>query len=171
MTGDGHAELYEPKRLRPEHQTTGFDCGVPSLNAWLTRSANVAQSKGVAAVDVWTRAERVVAYYAISPTSTSAQGLPTSASTDLSLVPSYLLGKLALDRSLHGHNLGARLLAHAMWRVLDAADRAGGRLLVVDAIDDAAVGFYEHFGFIRVSETMRLYMKVSTIRAALERDN
>jgi GNAT superfamily N-acetyltransferase len=160
-------EHFHPERLGAHHVTSEFDCGVPSLNAWLVRSALTAQSKGVAAVEVWADGDRVLAYFAISPTSVSGAGLPASASTGLEVIPAYLLGKLALDRSLHGRGLGARLLTQALRRVLAAADRAGGRLLVVDAIDDAAAEFYRHFGFVPIEGTNRLYMKVATIRAAL----
>lgn len=90
--------MFQPERLAAEHDLTAFDCGVPSLNAWLQRTAHTAQAKGVAVTDVW-------------------------------------------------------------------ADAGGGRLIVVDAIDDAAAGFYRHFGFREVPGTTRWWMKVATVRA------
>jgi GNAT superfamily N-acetyltransferase len=84
-------------------------------------------------------------------------------------VPALLLARLALDRTLHGQGLGTELLLDALTRALAASNRVGGRYLVVDAIDDRAVAFYEHHGFLRVpgSALRRLVRKVSDIEASL----
>ena len=156
--------MYLPERLTARHDLAAFDCGVPSLNDWLQRTALTAQAKGVTVTDVWADAGRVVAYYSVSPTAVVSDGLSRRATTGLDVVPGYLLGRLALDRSLHGQGLGERLLVHALERIVRAADEGGGRLVVVDAIDDAAAGFYEHFGFQPIPATMRLFLKVSTMR-------
>ncbi len=161
--------MFLPERLTARHDLAAFDCGMPSLNDWLRRTALTAQAKGVTVTDVWADAGRVVAYYSISPTAVVSDGLPRGASTGLDVIPGYLLGRLALDRSLHGQGLGERLLVHALERILRAADEGGGRLVVVDAIDDAAAGFYERFGFRSVPGTMRLFVKVSTIRESSRR--
>lgn len=79
----------------------------------------------------------------------------------------YLIARLALDVSLHGRGRSAQLLLDALGGVVRAAEISGGRLIVVDAIDDAAQQFYEHFGFIPVNNRPgRLVMKVSTVEAA-----
>lgn len=161
--------MYLPERLIARHDVDAFDCGVPSLSDWLRRTALTAQAKGVTVTDVWADAGRVVAYYSVSPTAVVSDGLPRGASTGLDVTPGYLLGRLALDRPLHGQGLGERLLVHALERIVRAADEGGGRLMVVDAIDDVAAGFYEHFGFRSVPGTLRLFMKVPTIRDAHQR--
>ena len=160
-------EPLEPEPLAPHHHLDTFDCGIPALNDWLRRTALAAQAKSVAVTDVWARDRSVVAYYSVSPTAVAAPALPRSASTGLDVVTGYLLGKLALDRSLHGQGHGERLLVQALRRIVRAADAGGGRLIIVDPIDDAAAGFYAHFGFREIPGTTRLYMKVSTARAAL----
>lgn len=55
-----------------------------------------------------------------------------------------------------------------METIVVAAEAAGGRLVVVDALHEEALVFYQRFGFIRIGNTLRLYMKISRIRAALE---
>lgn len=159
--------MFLPERLTTRHDLDPFDCGVPALNDWLQRTALTAQAKGVTVTDVWSDAGRVVAYYSVSPTAVVSDGLPRGASTGLDVIPGFLLGRLALDRSLHGRGLGERLLVHTLERIVRAADEGGGRLVVVDAIDDAAAGFYEHLGFVRIPGTMRLFMKVATLRRAM----
>ncbi|MEZ0364308.1 GNAT family N-acetyltransferase [Mycobacterium sp. pUA109] len=87
-------------------------------------------------------------------------------------MPAVLLGKLALDRRLHGQGLGGQLLFDAYLRVLAATRIVAARYLVVDAIDDAAVGFYEHYGFSRVpaQASMRMVRKISDLEADVEFD-
>lgn len=87
---------------------------------------------------------------------------------DLSQFPAYLLARLALDGSLCGQGLGGQLLRDALEVIVAAANHAAGRLIVVDAIDDAAAAFYRHYGFQPVTgDPRRLVMKVATARNAL----
>jgi len=57
-----------------------------------------------------------------------------------------LLGRLAVERRFQGHGLGAALLRHAMDLTVVAADEVGITLLVVNALNDEAAGFYRRFG-------------------------
>jgi GNAT superfamily N-acetyltransferase len=80
-----------------------------------------------------------------------------------------LLARLALDRSLHGHGLGGALLAEALARVESATQTVAARFVVADAIDEPAVAFYEHHGFRRLPEALRLVQGLRDIAAALGR--
>jgi GNAT superfamily N-acetyltransferase len=81
-----------------------------------------------------------------------------------------LLARIALDRSLQGQGLGGELLVDALSRAVQASDVAAARLVVVDAIDEAAAAFYEHHGFVAVpGNRQRLVQKVNDIAAALGR--
>jgi predicted N-acetyltransferase YhbS len=88
-------------------------------------------------------------------------------------VPAYLLARLALDLSLQGQGLGGELLVDALGRIVAAADVAGGRLIVVDAIDEAAAAFYARHDFRSVRgaaasvSPRRMAMKIATARSAL----
>jgi nucleotide-binding universal stress UspA family protein len=64
--------------------------------------------------------------------------------------------------------LGSELLVDALERIVDAAHVGGGRLIVVDAIDDEAHAYYRRHDFVPVADTMRLYLKIATARAALD---
>jgi GNAT superfamily N-acetyltransferase len=67
-------------------------------------------------------------------------------------IPGVLLARLAVERRMQGQGVGKYLLREALGRTLELA-RAGPvafRLLVTDAIDDAAARFYEHHGFARL---------------------
>jgi predicted N-acetyltransferase YhbS len=84
-----------------------------------------------------------------------------------SVVPGYLLARLALATPLHGQGLGGELLLDALSRIVEAARISGGRLIVVDALDDHAHAFYRRYDFIPVDGSSRLYLKVATADAIL----
>jgi GNAT superfamily N-acetyltransferase len=156
--------------IGPHHDLDSFDCGVPSLNDWLTQQARRADGAGTARTVVWTSGDghRVVAYFALAPTQVARRELPSSSlAGGYSTIPGYLIARLALARELHGQGLGTQLLLDAIGRIMRAARLSGGRLVVVDAVDEAAHGFYRRHDFVPVDGTMRLFMKVATAEKAL----
>lgn len=162
--------MFFAERLGPGHDLGRFRCGNATLDAWLADHALHAQRAGTARTYVWVdEAGEVVAYYALVPHTIERAQLPTKigrGSPDV--VPAVLLARLALAETLHGRGLGAELVADALGVALDAMARVGGRLVVVDAIDDAAAGFYVHLGFVPVpGDPHRLVMKASTAARAL----
>ena len=62
-------------------------------------------------------------------------------------IPVILLGQLAVDLDYQGRGLGGDLIVDAGRRALAAADLIGARAIIVQALDEGAVNFYEHFGF------------------------
>jgi GNAT superfamily N-acetyltransferase len=83
-------------------------------------------------------------------------------------IPALLLAKLALDRSHQGSGLGSELLVTALTTIVEAAKRAEGRLVIVDAVNDQAKRFYEHHNFTPLpGDDRRLVMKLSTAAGAL----
>ena len=84
------------------------------------------------------------------------------------VIPAILLARLALDGSLQGQGLGAELLWDALSRAVAANRQAAASLVVVDAIDERAASFYEHFGLEPIpGNPTRLVQKMSSIEAAL----
>jgi GNAT superfamily N-acetyltransferase len=158
--------------LADGHDLGAFACGVDSLDRWLREQAVRAQRSDTARTYVWTPTDtpRVVAYYAITPTQVRRDEVSRAMSGGVGIVPAYLLARLALDRSLRGRGLGAQLLLDAVERIVQAAETAAGRLIVVDAIDDGAAAFYAHHDFQPVSgNPLRLVMKIATARKAMGR--
>ncbi|MGV0794751.1 GNAT family N-acetyltransferase [Mycolicibacterium sp. XJ1819] len=164
---------FESARLDSEyHILDGFDCGKEQLNTWLVQQAVRADQTRTAQVTVWTPLGecRVCAYFAICPTVVSRKddGISGSLAGGVSTIPGYLIAKLALDSSLHGRGFGEQLLRDAIARVVEASNHGGGRLIVVDAIDDEAAEFYVRYGFVPVRNCeRRLVMKIATAAKAL----
>lgn len=157
--------------LTEHHQLDEFDCGVDSLNRWLARTALRAHQQATARTYVWTEHgdDRVVAYFAITPTQVNREedGISKSAAV-MDRVPAFLIAKLAVDLSIQGQGNGKDLAFDAIDRIVGVAELGGGRLIVVDAIDETAFAFYEKMNFIPArNNPERLYMKIATARAVL----
>lgn len=160
-----------------EFSTDSFTSGKPALDRWLIDHAKNAQSKRTAQVFIWHEQDErdhraVLAYFTLSAHEIIADDLPRRLQRGMpDKLPAILLGKFALDASLHGQRLGGELLYDVYQRVLAATDSVGARYLVVDAIDEEAAQFYEHFGFTRMegAHLMRLVRKISDIEADVDK--
>ena len=77
------------------------------------------------------------------------------------VVPAVLMGRLAVDHRHQGKCLGSALLGDALMRTSRAG--LGIFAMVVDAKDEAAQRFYEHFAFTLLpGENRRLCLPIAT---------
>jgi GNAT superfamily N-acetyltransferase len=161
---------YVSAALGPDHEVGAFRCGKQPLDDWLRDQAHRAQTAGTARTYVCAGvgSSEVLAYFSVAPTQMVRSEVPRSLTGGYTIIPGYLLARLALDVRLQGQGLGSELLIDAMERIVDAAQIGGGRLIVVDAIDDEAHAFYWRHDFVPVVSTMRLFLKVATAQAALD---
>lgn len=152
-----------------DHDLTEFDCGNAELDEWLRRHASTATGQGTRTSLLVDGDGAVVGYFAIAPHLLRRDDAPMRLARGASeQIPAILLAKLALDSSVHGQGLGSELLVFALDVVVDAARRAGGRVVLVDAIDDEASAFYEHHDFEPLpGRSRRLVMKLSSAAKAL----
>nr|WP_246432953.1 GNAT family N-acetyltransferase [Rhodopseudomonas rhenobacensis] len=83
------------------------------------------------------------------------------------LLPAGLIGRLAVDRRCQRRHLGGALIMDAAVR----ASRADPAIyaLIVDAKDEAAVAFYQHYQFRRfASRPQSLFLPIATALQALQ---
>ena len=161
---------YRVEPLREDHDLTGFDCGNEDLTEWLIRHARHATGQGTRTyVLLEERTEAVVGYFAIAPHMVERERMPGGVGRGSPRqIPAVLLAKLALHRDVQGRGLGGDLLVRALRTIVEAARVAGGKLIVVDAVDEAAARFYEHHDFDATpGNPLRLVAKLSTVTAAL----
>ena len=141
-----------------------------SLNRYIKHQASQDARKNAAApfVLLFQDSKVVRAYYTLSMTSIELKDLPDDVARLLPkypLVPATLLGRLAVDQICGGLGIGAFMLADALKRSL--RNEIAWAVVVVDAIDEQAIGFYEHFGFIRMPMAQRLFLSRKTIEQSL----
>jgi GNAT superfamily N-acetyltransferase len=156
--------------LADGHDLDAFICGHPSLDAWLREHARNATRQGTRTYLLLDNdTDAVAGYFAIAPHLLERDDAPRRVGRGApSRIPAILLAKLALNERLHGRGLGAELLVHALTTIVNAARSAGGRVVVVDAIDDNATSFYQAHDFTPTPDNPhRLVMKLSTAAAAL----
>lgn len=165
------SQPYDPHR----HDAGSFDSGEPALDEWVRRHAAGADARRTARTFVWTAlsetgqlTEPVIAYYSLTGhrlvrdelSRKLGRGSPAE-------IPAVLLARLAVDRSTQGAGVGGAVLADALTRVVEATNIVAARFVVVDALHERAATFYEHHGFTRIPDTLRLVQKISDIAAAL----
>lgn len=147
-----------------------FRCGEESLEVWLRGRARRNERSGASRTMVSTTREgRVAGYYCLSASSLErGDGPPELAAGMPSSIPVVLLGRLAVDNAFQGCGLGVSLLQHATARALEAAETIGIHAMLVHAINDDVVPFYERFGFTRFPDQQRtLYLLTKDARATL----
>ncbi|MHB8296251.1 MAG: GNAT family N-acetyltransferase [Acidimicrobiales bacterium] len=157
------------ERLGPNHQLGGFHSGNEIPDRWLQVYALASQQMDVARTFVLVDAERVAGYFSLTMGSVQRAETPPALVRGLPGYPvgMVLLPRLAVDSRDQGQGLGALLLAEALRKAVVAGEAAAARLVVVDAIDEAAARFYAHHGFVVVPDhPLRLYRRMKDIRAS-----
>lgn len=156
--------------LLREHDRAGFDCGVPELNTFLRVTARQHGEKGISRTFVLTEGDaKILGFFTLTLCEVCSEMLPETYASKYPShgLPAVRLGRLAVSRKHQGKGYGELLLAEAIHRTLLIADHAGLIGLFVDAKDDSARSFYEHFGFVPLpADPLRLFLPLATLKAA-----
>ena len=143
--------MFVIESLQKRHDRSAFSCGSEALDVYLRHSAGQDARRKIASVFVAVHDQepRVCGYYTLSTAGipyvsldeNTQKAMPRYAS-----LPAIRLGRLAVDLSCQGQQLGELMLLDAMRRSLQIP--VAWQFFVVDAKKNAA-GFYGKFGFIR----------------------
>ncbi len=158
--------LTPTEPLGIHHDADAFRSGCDTFNAFLKRQARLEQERKVSVSWVIPdprKFSRILGCYTISSYIVSLK--ETAEYTNKHRrVAAALLSRLAVDTRYRGKGLGEHLLLDALQRVLTASETLGTLLLVADAEDQEAAGFYRHFDFIPFpSHPLRLFLPVGTV--------
>ncbi len=161
--------------LGEEHDRGSFACGVESLNRYLRTQAGQDVRRKASAVFVLSEVSEpthVLGYYTLCAMAVSQGDVPEAARKHVPrypLVSATLIGRLAVAKERQGQRLGAVLLADALRRAFDSAGTVGSSMVVVDALDEAAAGFYAAHGFVRLPDSLRLVLPMRMAAGSSER--
>jgi GNAT superfamily N-acetyltransferase len=151
------------------HDRANFACGVAALDRYLRMQAAQDMRRKASAVFVMVALDaptRIAGYFTLSALALAQTEVPEAASRYLPrypLVSATLIGRLAVARERQGQGLGSMLLAVALRKTYDNADVVGSSMVVVDAIDQRAIDFYQAHGLVRLPESMRLILPMRAI--------
>lgn len=161
--------LFCVEPLGKAHDRVGFTCGEASLDVYLKTQASQDVRRKVAAVFVMVPAattEQIAGYFTLSAHALTQGDIPDAVRQHLPrypLVSATLIGRLAIARAWQGRGLGSALLARALRIGFENASVVGSSMVVVDALDENAAGFYEAHGFVRLRDSKRLILPMRSI--------
>jgi len=163
---ENRAFWIEP--LGPQHDRAAFSCGVDSLDFYLQKQAGQDLKKHAAVSFVLTPDGREIAgYYTLSQYAVQLANVPEHLAKKLPkypMVPTPLIGRLAVSTAFRGQRHGETLLMDALNRILHHSKGLASAGVIVDAIDDAAVAFYKKYGFLEIPNVpRRLFLPIGTI--------
>ena len=165
--------FYRVQPLAKQHHRDAFSCGVQSLDHYLKSQASQDIRRKANAVFVLVPVDSpatIAGYFTLCACGLAPGTIPEAARAHLPRYPQVsatLLGRLALDAAFQGQGLGAALLAQALRKAYENSTVVGSSMVVVDAIDEPAAGFYRAHGFIPMPESMRLVLPMRTIAGLL----
>ena len=149
--------------LNRGHDRKQFDCGEVSLNDWLQQMALQQQQKNYARTRVIVDSdapERILGYYALLPAQVDTTHFPPGRKLPRRL-PCLLLGRLAVDRTAQGQQIGELLLVDAIERSHRAIAEFGGAGLYAEALNEGAAAFYTRYGFqALLDDSRRLFLSL-----------
>ncbi|MGH6913313.1 MAG: GNAT family N-acetyltransferase [Geminicoccales bacterium] len=146
-----------------------------SLDRYLRTQAGQDVRREANAVFVLTERDdptRILGYYTLCAMALAQGEVPEAARKTIPrypLVSATLIGRLAVSKHRQGQRLGAVLLADALHRAFESAATVGSSMIVVDALDERAAGFYAAHGFVRLPDSLRLVLPMRVAGQMAER--
>ena len=142
--------------LNAAHDRAGFHCNIEALDQYIHKQAGQDIRRRISRIFVAVLPDnpKMMGYYSLSTLSIELSQLPGKLAGKLPKhpVPAALIGRLAVSKNARGCGIGKMLLVDAIKRTLSISDQIAIYAMVVDAINDNAKGFYEQFGFTRLSD-------------------
>ena len=170
-----HGAEHRIEALNASHARAAFHSGAPELDRYLHYQAGQDARRKVAAPFVMLgegvgEGGAILGYYTLSAYSVHLSELPEAIARKLPrypLLPATLLGRLAIDSSHRGKNLGRLLLMDALYRSWKNTSEVASIGVVAEALDEAAQAFYLHHEFVRLEDhSNKLFIAMGTIEKA-----
>ncbi len=135
-----------------QHDRSAFCCGQTALDLYIRNQASQDLKRRVASPFVLVDEPEpiVLAYYTLSAYSIQVEHLEAALAKRLPKypnLPATLLGRLEVDLGQRGKRFGELMLVDVLQRSLAISRQVASLAVVVDALDEGALGFYLKYGF------------------------
>jgi GNAT superfamily N-acetyltransferase len=146
------------------HDRANFQCGEPALDEYLRKYAVQQSAKGIGSVFVLVdsaQPRKILGFYTLSAAQLGVAQLSDAERKKLPRypVPCFRMGRLARSIEHSAAGIGGMLVGLAVDRCLKARAHVGAYALLVDAKNEKAKAFYQHYGFtVCVDSPMTLYL-------------
>lgn len=141
--------MHAPELLSEQHIVRYFQCGEVVLDQWLQRTALKNQQNNASKTFVvCDENKQVMGFYCLSAGSVSHQFVAGALRRNMpDPIPVIILGRLAVDCSAQGKQLGVSMLKDAVLKSKTVANQIGVKALLVHALNQQAKQFYLKYGF------------------------
>lgn len=156
------------------HDRSAFDCETHELNEFLQKRAAANRRLGISKTLVLTHKcelSKICAYLTLANTTVDHSDLPSALAKKLPRypVPVILIAQLAVDVNFQKKGLGSASLLSAIKYAYEANHQIPAYAVVVDALNDEVLGFYEKFGFEvlanqRKNSRPRLFLSIRKVK-------
>ena len=160
-----------------QHLRSNFTCGNDSLDNYLRKQASQDIKRRVATVFVLIDDSdgNVLAYYTLSSFTVDIAVLDEAFAKHLPrypLLPTTLLGRLAVDNRHQGKGFGELMSVDALKKSLNVSTQVASLAVIAEALDESAVRFYTKYGFQPFKQDgMKLYLSMKAIEALFQIPN
>ena len=164
--------------LGPHHDREAFDCGADSVTRYLREVALQAQKAYRSATKVAVPPDvptRIIGFYTLVNHRIVDEEMPDAFARRLKVrnlrggVPAVLLAQLGVDATYMSKGLGRFLLKRALLESFQVAQHVGGVAVLVDALDQSRVQWYESNADFRplTDGGTRLILPMQTLAKAI----
>lgn len=166
------SQISEP--LNSKHKKSDFSCGKEMLDNYLHKQANqdIKRKLSVCFVIKEVETDLIKGYYTLSNNSIPLEFVPNEIRKKLprsyEVIPTTLLGRLAIDNKFQGQGIGKLILVDALKRSYELSKTIGSFAVVVDPIDKDAERFYDKYGFIKLPDSGKMFLPMKTIGQLFE---
>jgi GNAT superfamily N-acetyltransferase len=165
--------IYLTENLNSNHRRKEFSCGKEMLDNYLQKQANQNIKKKLAACFILNDETNLIrGYYTLSNNSIPQNLIPNEFQKKLpksyTLIPTTLLGRLAVDKRFQSKGVGKLLLIDALKRSYEISKSIGSFAVIVDPIDKESEDFYDKFGFIKLPDSGKMFLPMKTIKTLFE---
>jgi predicted GNAT family N-acyltransferase len=163
---------YYSEPLGDQHDRAAFSCGVEALDSYFQGDPirQDVSRKTANAFVLTSDGKSVAGFYTLSAISILSVDLPARLGKKLPQRPigTTLIGRMGVDKSLQGRQIGRRLLSDALYKAWQASKYVSSWAVVVDAIEGAR-DFYIKYEFTPfTTQPSRLFLPMKRIDLMFE---